>query len=53
MRGCCEDDLGLEGGELQMGMYLNPGNSGFAEKLKTEYVDKTELIGLINRSIEK
>lgn len=35
-----------------MGMYLNPGNSGFAEKLKTEYVDKTELIGLINRSIE-
>ena len=35
-----------------MGAYLNPGNSGFAEQLKTEYVDKTGLIGLINHTIE-
>ncbi len=34
-----------------MGTYLNPGNSGFAEKLKTDYVDKTGLIGIVNRSI--
>ncbi len=35
-----------------MGTYLNPGNSGFKEKINTEYVDKTGLIGLINRTIE-
>ena len=35
-----------------MGTYLNPGNSGFKEKLNTDYVDKTGLIGLINRTIE-
>ncbi len=35
-----------------MGTYLNPGNSGFKEKLNTEYVDKTGLIGLINRTVE-
>ena len=35
-----------------MGIYLNPGNSGFAEMLKTDYVDKTGLIGLINSTIE-
>ncbi len=35
-----------------MGTYLNPGNSGFREKLNTDYVDKTGLIGLINRTIE-
>ena len=34
-----------------MGVYLNPGNSGFAEKIRTEYVDKTGLIGPVNRSI--
>lgn len=34
-----------------MGTYLNPGNSGFAEMLQTEYVDKTGLITLINRTI--
>ncbi|HCM91868.1 MAG TPA: AAA family ATPase [Lachnospiraceae bacterium] len=34
-----------------MGTYLNPGNSGFAEILKTEYVDKTGLISLINATI--
>ena len=26
-----------------MGTYLNPGNSGFAEMLKSDYVDKTGL----------
>ena len=35
-----------------MGTYLNPGNSGFAEMLKTDYVDKTGLISLINSTIE-
>lgn len=35
-----------------MGTYLNPGNSGFAEKLKTDYIDKTGLIGLINSTID-
>ena len=34
-----------------MGTYLNPGNSGFAEILESDYVDKTELIGLINSTI--
>lgn len=34
-----------------MGTYLNPGNSGFTEILRTEYVDKTGLISLINRPI--
>ena len=35
-----------------MGTYLNPGNSGFAEILRSDYVDKTELIALINSTIE-
>ena len=34
-----------------MGTYLNPGNSGFAEIRSSRYVDKTGLIGLINRTI--
>ena len=34
-----------------MGVYLNPGNSGFMEVLGSKYVDKTGLIGLINNSI--
>ena len=34
-----------------MGTYLNPGNSGFAEILKSEYVDKTGLIRMINATI--
>lgn len=34
-----------------MGTYLNPGNSGFVEIIKSDYVDKTELIGLINNTI--
>ena len=35
-----------------MGMYFNPGNSGFAEKLNTDYIDKTELISVINETID-
>ena len=34
-----------------MGTYLNPGNSGFSEIIKSEYVDKTGLISLINHTI--
>ena len=34
-----------------MGIYLNPGNSGFAEIRNSAYVDKTGLIGLINQTI--
>ena len=34
-----------------MGVYLNPGNNEFAEALLSEYVDKTELIALINSTI--
>ena len=34
-----------------MGMVLNPENSGFEEIVKSDYVDKTGLIGLINRTI--
>ena len=35
-----------------MGTYLNPGNSGFARIVKNEYVDKTGLIGIINKTID-
>lgn len=34
-----------------MGIYLNPGNEGFAKIVNSDYVDKTGLIGLINKSI--
>lgn len=34
-----------------MGIYLNPGNSGFTEIKNGIYVDKTGLIGLINKTI--
>ncbi|MBO6208688.1 MAG: AAA family ATPase [Lachnospiraceae bacterium] len=34
-----------------MGMYLNPGNSGFARIINSDYVDKTGLIGVINGTI--
>ncbi len=36
-----------------MGIYLNPGNSGFQRIISSEYVDKTGLISLINDSIGK
>lgn len=35
-----------------MGTYLNPGNSGFKRILKSSYVDKTGMIGIINDRIE-
>ncbi|MBQ9221933.1 hypothetical protein [Succinivibrio sp.] len=31
---------------------LNPGNSGFSRVLAGDYVDKTGLLSLINKSIE-
>lgn len=34
-----------------MGTYLNPGNSGFENIRSSIYVDKTGLIGVINRTI--
>ena len=34
-----------------MGIYLNPGNSGFEEIRRSPYVDKTGLISLINHTI--
>ena len=34
-----------------MGRYLNPGNEGFREILRTEYVDKTGLIALVNQTV--
>jgi hypothetical protein len=34
-----------------MGMYVNPGNEGFAGMLSGEYVDKTGLIGLVNDAV--
>ena len=42
---------GFFGGEF-MGTYLNPGNSGFKRILKDYYVDKTEMIELINNRID-
>ena len=35
-----------------MGMYLNPGNSGFARIRNDVYIDKSGLIGLINQTID-
>ena len=34
-----------------MGLYLNPGSSGFETILASKYVDKTGMIGLINDTI--
>lgn len=34
-----------------MGTYLNPGNDGFARIILSEYIDKTGMIELINRTI--
>ena len=34
-----------------MGLYLNPGSSGFAEINDSDYVDKSMLIALINQTI--
>ena len=34
-----------------MGTYINPGNSGFARIIQSQYVDKTGLIGVVNEMI--
>lgn len=34
-----------------MGIYLNPGNAGFEEALRSKYIDKTAMIELINDTI--
>ena len=34
-----------------MGIYLNPGNRGFTDITRSEYVDKTPLIRLINQTL--
>ena len=36
-----------------MGMYINPGNSGFARIVRSNYVDKTGLIALMNERFGK
>ena len=33
-----------------MGKYLNPGNRGFSDKVGPDYVDKTGLVALVNRT---
>ena len=35
-----------------MGIYINPGNSGFTKILNSEYIDKTALISLVNSTID-
>ena len=35
-----------------MGKYINPGNEGFARILRSPYVDKTGIIGLVNQVID-
>lgn len=34
-----------------MGTYINPGNVSFAEIVRSNYVDKTDLIAVLNRTI--
>ena len=34
-----------------MGTYLNPGNSGFERIVKSSYVDKTDMISIVNQLI--
>ncbi len=34
-----------------MGIYFNPGNKGFQEILQSDYVDKTGLIALVNKTV--
>ena len=34
-----------------MGIYLNPGNEEFKRIIKSNYIDKTGLIGIINSKI--
>lgn len=34
-----------------MGIYLNPGNAGFASIRRDQYVDKSGMISLLNRCV--
>ena len=34
-----------------MGKYLNAGNAGFASALRGIYIDKTEMISYINKTL--
>ncbi len=43
--------VGVELEGVFMGMYLNPGNKGFQEILQSDYVDKTGLIALVNKTV--
>lgn len=43
----------MQKGDGEMGIYLNPGNSGFTEIVNSNYVDKTGLVKLINQTIGK
>ena len=36
-----------------MGTYVKPGNAGFAEILRSEYVDKTGIVGLFDETLEQ
>lgn len=36
-----------------MGFYINPGNGNFREIWNDDYIDKSGLISVINRSIDK
>lgn len=43
-----------KGSKEPMGLYLNPGNEAFRQAITDElYIDKTELISLINRKLNK
>ena len=37
--------------ETEMGIYINPGNESFRVKRNGKYVDKSGLIGVVNRTI--
>lgn len=37
---------------MEHGQYVNPGNSGFQVIINSEYIDKTGLIGQMNRRID-
>ena len=35
-----------------MGIYLNPGNAGFQRMLRSGYIDKTEMLSIVNDQID-
>lgn len=36
-----------------MGIYINPGNEGFATARRSRYVDKSGLIAVVNNTLDK